>query len=159
MNALRAELDAYKTAQGAAKDAAGTALGEKSAERYMENMGATPKYTQQSVGGQFDLDRVFEKDGVYYVLEAKAPNARPTPRLVPGTKDYAMEGSAQYLRDTLDAMAAPGKPAAVQSIAKELQDALSKEKVEYLMVTTRFSKNGGTPYFSVTTYNITGGSH
>jgi hypothetical protein len=160
--ALKRELDAYKGAQGPAKDAAGEALGLKATERYMESpdVGAKQVYRQQTVNGNLDFDRVYKNESTYYVTEAKAPNARLTAREVPGEFQpngdpwYAMEGSGRYLDDTLTAMRKSGNKESVR-IAEELQAARKAGNVKYIQVTVRPRANCPNDlYFSVTEYKL-----
>ncbi|MFO0881255.1 MAG: hypothetical protein U0840_28360 [Gemmataceae bacterium] len=116
LEATTAEREAYFAAKASgdrsAKKKAGEELGLAGADQYMQkDVKARRVYEQQTTNGNFDLDRVYEKDGWLFVVEAKVPNARPTPRQlssainpVTGYPDYSMEGSLRYLRDTIDQM-------------------------------------------------------
>jgi hypothetical protein len=67
-----------------------------------------------------------------------------------------MQGSVQYLRDTLNEMVQPGKPAEMRRIARELRRALADGRVEYYRVSPQFRDNG-TGYFSIQRYDMSGG--
>jgi hypothetical protein len=84
-----------------------------------KTVGAKQVYRQQGVGGQRDLDLVYQNGDIYYVVEAKAPSAAQGSRQVPGEFKagepvYAMQGSQRYLEDTINAMRASGNPESVR---------------------------------------------
>lgn len=111
-------------------------------------------------GGQFDLDQLYQKDGIFYIVETKGPKATTTTRQVAGEtvnfhgKDvpaHAIQGSLKYLDMTLSSMAKLGSP--TRAIALQLKDALAQGKVIYISVKTVARPNGGA-YFSVKQFKL-----
>jgi RHS repeat-associated protein len=155
--ALQAELAAYK----AGEEGASEALGLAATDRYMQQrMGAREVYRQQTKNGNFDLDRVYQLGDTYYVGEAKAPDAKPTGRKVKGDMNpdtnepwWTMEGSRQYLGDTLRKMQASGNRKSME-IADSLDAALDAQKVKYFEVKARARSNGTDFYFKVTEFDL-----
>ena len=106
-------------------------------------------------GGQFDLDQVYQKDGLFFIVEAKGPKATTTTRLVPGetapfygkiVPAHAIQGSPKYLQMTLESMAGEGRP--TRALALQLLQAVKEGKVVYTQVRT-VAKPNGSAYFSV----------
>lgn len=169
---LKSTVDAYNAAKALkstnpntvnsnALSAAGEALGEVGAASYMQKLGATrvPKPANTG-GGQFDLDQVYKKGDVFYVIESKGSKAATTTRQIPGqtvrfhgmdVPAHAIQGSPKYLDLTLKSMAGDGRP--TRAIARTLQDAVDEGKVVYLQVKT-VARSDGSVYFSVTQYKL-----
>jgi hypothetical protein len=156
--AVKPQLDAYDPTD----QKTGENLGLAALERYLQNLGADWKYDEQAPNGNFDLDRVYLKGDTYYVGEGKGPNAKATARQVPNTINpktdqpwWTMEGSSQYLRDTLNAMKKSGNSKSVD-IANKLDAAWKGGKVKYVQVGPKPALSGepGKLDFFVTEYSI-----
>ncbi|MCD0456806.1 hypothetical protein LPB85_15260 [Chryseobacterium sp. LC2016-27] len=106
--------------------------------------------------GAYTLDKVYEKDGIFYVLEAKGGGSPLGGKevFVDGVAEFAEQGSINYLKKTIEDMAESGNAKKV-STASSLNRALIEGRVKYMVVQQRFTKANDIGQFTIKEFDIT----
>ena len=132
-------------------------IGEAAADAHANAHGLQPRYTGS---GAYTLDKVYEKDGVFYVFEAKGGGStlggKRIDAINEATGDFhiAEQGSREYLEKTIQDMA-NSRDLRKMEMAEDLQNALDRGKVKYMVVQQKLTKTGDIGEFTIKEFDIT----
>ncbi|WP_428069576.1 hypothetical protein [Chryseobacterium gambrini] len=128
-------------------------IGEGAVDAHARAHGLQHVYTGS---GAYTLDKVYKQGDTFYIFEAKGGGSTLGGKevVVNDVTEFAEQGSINYLEKTLEDMAG-SKNLKKQEIAEDLQQALLRGKVKYMVVQQRFTKADDIGQFTIKEFDIT----
>jgi len=128
-------------------------IGEGAVDAHARAYGLQHVYTGK---GAYTLDKVYKEGDTFYIFEAKGGGSPLGGKevVVNDVTEFAEQGSINYLEKTIEDMA-NSKNLKKQEVAEDLQQALLRGKVKYMVVQQRFTKADDIGQFTIKEFDIT----
>ena len=109
-------------------------------------------YTKKHGGsGAYNLDRVYEKDGIFYVVEAKGGGGSLGGKnvTIKGETKFAQQGTREYLEKTILDLEKTDR-----KLSLSLRRATENNNIKYLYSQQKIKPDGSLGEFTVKEFNI-----
>ena len=131
-------------------------LGDKGVHAHMKAKGYDCVYEGS---GAYTFDRIYKKDGKFYVVEAKGANSGLGGKQakVDGEYEYVQQGTKPYLERTLEDMmkkAKSSKDIKLYNDVETIKGALKKSDVKYLLGKQKVKPDNSLGNFEMKEFDI-----